>query len=205
MDRIPDSTSRSHARRFSPERVVYRGRIFEVVEVDVDEGGHQTTFEKVRRAPGTRIIVRDADGMILLTREWRHELRREDLRLPGGKVFDTLQEYEQNGGGNTGHIEVVAKAARRELREETGIEASSLDFVARSVCGATVDWDLYYFEAVDWKRVSDGQVLEPGEEITVTWMSRQETIDACLKGDISEERTALVLLRFLASPGDARR
>lgn len=68
--------------------VKYRGRIIEVVE----EKYGTRTFEIARRSPGVRaLIVRD--GKILLSREYRTEVDEYDFRLPGGKVFDTLSEY----------------------------------------------------------------------------------------------------------------
>ncbi|MEH1098028.1 NUDIX hydrolase [Micromonospora sp. CPCC 205561] len=179
------------------ERVAYQGRVFEVTELDVQEKGVPKTFERVRRAPGTRIIVRDPAGQVLLTREWRHELGRADLRLPGGKVFDTLQEYHELTQTGEKLQVAAASAAQRELREEAGLDAASMLFLHRSVCGATVDWDLYYFVAEDWRELADGPEPEVGEDITVTWLSPAETIEACLDGTVSEERSALVLLRLL--------
>ncbi|MET8907601.1 NUDIX domain-containing protein [Micromonospora sp. NPDC004551] len=179
------------------ERISFRGRVFEISELDVREMGISKTFERVRRAPGVRAIVRNAAGDVLLTREWRHELGRVDLRLPGGKVFDTLDEYRLCKGTDESLQSAASAAARRELREEAGIEARSVQFLHRSVCGATVEWDLYYFLAHDWRDAVDGPAPEPGEDITVSWMTQQETIAACLDGAVSEERSALVLLRLL--------
>ena len=54
------------------------------------------TFELARRAPGVRVIIPDhrAAGKVLLTKEFRRELNGGTSRLPGGKVFDTLAEFE---------------------------------------------------------------------------------------------------------------
>lgn len=200
-DSVTAATAPPEFQVVGEERITFRGRVFEVAELDVLEKGFSKTFERVRRAPGTRVIVRNGSGDVLLTREWRHELGRADLRLPGGKVFDTLEEYQSLRVGDETIQCAAAAAALRELREEAGIDAAAVTFVHRSVCGATVDWDLYYFLAEDWKVIDDGPTPEPGEDIVVTWMEAQATMTACLDGTVSEERSALVLLRLLTAEG----
>jgi 8-oxo-dGTP pyrophosphatase MutT (NUDIX family) len=62
-----------------------------------------------------RLIITDGDK-ILLTKEFRRELNQEDYRLPGGKVFDTLKEYN----AYRQNIEPSCLvAAKRECEEET--------------------------------------------------------------------------------------
>jgi len=52
------------------------------------------TLEFARRSPGTRLIIEKGDK-IILSREFRHELGSYDYRLPGGKVYDSLDEYNK--------------------------------------------------------------------------------------------------------------
>ena len=70
------------------ETSLFRGKIIEVVEKDIE--GRK--FEIARRSPGVRIIIRDGNK-ILITKEYRYEHNSYDYRLPGGKVFDTLEEF----------------------------------------------------------------------------------------------------------------
>jgi 8-oxo-dGTP pyrophosphatase MutT (NUDIX family) len=80
-------------------------------------GDTERIWEIARRSPGVRLILRDGDK-ILLTKEYRKELDAVDYRLPGGKVFDTLEEYN----AYKQDIEKYAlRAARRECEEETGL------------------------------------------------------------------------------------
>lgn len=70
--------------------IVYRGKLFDIIQIPQPDG---RVFEVARRAPGVRVIVHDAkEQKVLLTREFRRELDAWDYRLPGGKVFDTLNE-----------------------------------------------------------------------------------------------------------------
>src|SRR5437763_708903 len=84
------------------EEIRYRGKLFEVISEPVEIDGKAFEFEKVRRSPGVRLIIRDGQGNILLTREFRRELSKFDYRLPGGKVFDSLIEFDEfkRSGGN---------------------------------------------------------------------------------------------------------
>lgn len=179
----------------SPE-VRYRGQIFRVVQERHQFGDDVKTFERAQRAPGVRVIVL-AEGKVLLTKEYRREQGGIDIRLPGGKVFDRLHDFEQvvDIGGDP--LSAAERAAVRELREETGLVPTSLRFLYRSACGATVDWDLYYFLVDAFDCAAGGQALESGESIEPFWAERREAAAMCLDGRISEERSALVLLRYL--------
>lgn len=175
---------------------VYEGKIFRVVQEDHVFGEEIKTFEHAQRAPGVRLIV-PTDDKILLMKEFRHERNSQDIRLPGGKVFDTLHDFTAALDGN-GDVAALAEAAgRRELAEETGLTAEVLRLVHRSVCGATVDWDLYYFIVDAFDMAESGQMLESGENIEPFWVERREAEAMCLDGCIGEERSALILLRYL--------
>ncbi len=178
------------------EKVVYRGKIIEVVQLPQPNG---RVFEVARRAPGTRLIIPSKDGsQLLLTREHRREHGDYDFRLPGGKVFDTLEEYDAfRASGKDMLIPAEAKA-RGEALEETGLIITKLHHLYTSVCGTTMEWDLYYFVIDEWEEHTDGQALEEGEDITVAWYSKDEVKEMALDGHIREDRSAAVTLRYLA-------
>ncbi|MDR2541506.1 MAG: hypothetical protein LBD11_07285 [Candidatus Peribacteria bacterium] len=60
-----------------------------------------------------------------------------------------------------------------------------------------MEWDLYYFLVNTFEENEQGQELEDGEDITVERRSREEVKTLCIQGDIREERTVGVLLKFL--------
>lgn len=64
-----------------------------------------------------------------------------------------------------------------------------------SHCGATIEWDLYYF-IVQKFILTDIQALEEGEYITFDWYSEDEIIDLARNGSISEDRTKGVLWEY---------
>lgn len=180
------------------EEIVVKGKIFELVHLVQPDG---RVFEVARRAPGVRVIVHDVSaGKILLTKEFRHELEGWDYRLPGGKVFDTLDEFEVFRAGGTEIADAARKKAVEEIQQEAGIEIDELEFYKKSILGATVEWDLYVFISEKWKLNELGQELEQGEKIEAdNWVDYSEARRMILDGSMSEERIGLILLQWLES------
>lgn len=181
------------------ERIVYTGKIIEVVQQTLKVNQKEFIIEKVRRAPGVRLIILSPDKKILLTQEYRMELKEWDTRLPGGKVFDSLEEYNMFLRSGQGIAAKAREAAMKEALEEVGLRISDMTYFALSHCGATVDWDLYYFVIENYKENLSGQKLEPGENIKLTWVNLDEAGTLCLSGKITEDRSAMVLLRYLST------
>lgn len=178
-------------------RIVYRGDLFEMVQEDFEFSNKIKTFEYARRGPGTRIILVSPEKKMLLTREYRRELNSYDIRLPGGKVFDSLAEFETARKSNMSMLDLAKRAAKRELEEETGFQALQLEFIAISKCGATIQWDLYYFLCTSWLLPKEEFQTQEGEDISVVWENYSNAKHFCLDGTISEERSAINILRYL--------
>lgn len=182
------------------EEIFAKGKLFELVHQKQDDG---RVFEVARRAPGVRLIIHDQDtGKILLTKEYRRELGEWDYRLPGGKVFDSLDEYETHRASGD-DIEAAARTkAIEEAKQEAGVEIAELELYKKSVLGATVEWDLYVFETNNWQLSVKGQELEVGEKIEAdNWVTYDEARKMALGGSMQEERIALILLQWLESRG----
>ena len=173
------------------ERVAHSGKIGEVIENRQPDG---RIFERYRRSPGTRIIIVSPDGKILMTKEFRQETGRVDLRLPGGKVRDTIESYRELLLSREDIVAAATEAARREALEETGMIVDNLELVTIANAGTTVEWDLYYFVTNDYAVSSDGQQLGSGEAIEVTWVTIDEIKLAAKEGRMDEWRSVGVLL-----------
>ena len=131
-----------------------------------------------------------------MIKEYRKEQNGFDYRLPGGKVFDTLNEYKKALETKVDLLQCAIGAAKKELKEETGISAKSIKLLKISKAGATVDWDLYYFIANEFEEKSEEQNLELGEEITAEWKTSDEIKQLCKEGKINEDRTVGILLNL---------
>ena len=135
--------------------VKYQGKIIQVIHKPTDVGnGKIINFEIARRAPGVRLIFirqdKQGDQEILLSKEFRYELDDYDYRLPGGKVFDKLEEYLAALERDEDIATHAFNAAEREAKEECGLVPHNPKLIKISKNGATVEWDLYYFEISDF-------------------------------------------------------
>jgi len=173
------------------EIVVFEGQIGEVVNFPQPDG---RKFEQYRRPPGTRLVILSPEGKILITREYRHETGDYDLRLPGGKVCDSLKEYKEFLGKDADLLSLAEAAAKKEALEETGLIVQNIEFLAKANAGATVEWDLYYFLVKNYSDSSAGQELELGEDIEINWMSPSEIKEAVVAGKMQEWRSVGILL-----------
>lgn len=204
-EKIRSGEKRGKDAEIPKEGIKYQGKIFEVVSERVEIDGKVFEFEKVRRSPGVRLILRDGKGNMLLTREFRREIGGFDYRLPGGKVFDTLDEFHQFEKTNADISEKSKWAAMKEAKEETGFAPDALEHYSTSKLGATVEWDLHYFVGdVDRKR-QGAQELETGENIEIAWFSDEEVKKLLLEQNaFSEERSAATLFRFFHRQKDVK-
>lgn len=178
------------------KQIAFRGKIFEIEQTTQPDG---RVFERAVRAPGVRLIITDKPNKkLLLTKEFRSELNTWDYRLPGGKVFDTLNEYEAHRTSGEDMAQAAERKAVAEGSEEAGIHIKGVKLFKKSTLGATVEWDLWCFEVTDWEPSKDGQQLEHGEQIEAdSWFSYDEARQMILSGQMHEERVALILLQWL--------
>ena len=180
------------------EEIAYQGRMLEIVNQDMTNGKNTITFEIARRTPGIRLILVDlANQTISLSKEHRYEIDGDDYRLPGGKVFDTLDEYNTFLNSGNDILLPARDKAFGEAEEEVGLKLKDLEHFHKSTCGSSIEWDLYYFVSTEWAEVD--QKLEIGEHITRVEVAFEEARNIALSGGMSEERSALVLLRYLST------
>jgi 8-oxo-dGTP pyrophosphatase MutT (NUDIX family) len=173
--------------------ILAQGRLLELYEKEYEIEGKLKMFENVRRPPGVRLIF-EKEWKILLTQEYRSEHKSFDYRLPGGKVFDRLTDMKAYTGDM---LEAAKKAAIIEAREECGIivEKENMRFFHLSHCGATIEWDLYYFATSVFEETGFQDLWED-EYITFDWYSFDEIMDLVREWKISEDRSKGVLWEY---------
>lgn len=181
--------------------VVYKGKMFEVVHF---EGKSNMKFEVAVRAPGTRLIIetiKEGQKALLMTKEIRREADGYDYRLPGGKVFDSLEEFDLSRKNNDDILSKAENAARKEGREEAGVRGGDYQFICTAKAGASVEWDLYYFLV---KNAEFGeQELEEYEkgEIETVVLSAKEIYTKLVSREVQEGRSADILWWWLSKNG----
>lgn len=178
-------------------KISFEGKIIRVVQKMSPSG---KVFETATRPPGTRILIHDVkNDLILMTSEVRLDIGK-DLRLPGGKVRDTNQEWDQIKD-NADLDNIIIEAAAKEVREEAGLEAQDLKVFSVSQSGGpTIKWDMYYLVSNKFTDLGH-QSLEEDEKIVTKWYPVSEVIKMCLSGQVQEGRTVAAILQYLYSTG----
>ncbi len=140
--------------------MVFRGKIFDVYQWPQEMfDGTTETFEMLKRADTVEIIA-IKDDKIIITRQ---KQPRKDwyYAFPGGRT-DMRDENE-------------LMAAKRELREETGMEFRNWKLIKAVQPFAKVDWLVYTFLATDF--IQQGkQELDAGEVIEIKEVSFAEMV-----------------------------
>jgi ADP-ribose pyrophosphatase len=90
-------------------REIFRGKVINLRVDQIALSGGRTATREVVEYPGAVVVIAvDEEGRVTLVRQWRHAIARFLLEFPAGG----LERGEE-----------PLKCAKRELREETGLEA----------------------------------------------------------------------------------
>lgn len=164
-------------------------------------------FEKVSRSPGSRLIL-VRDNKVLLSQEKRAELGdRIDHRLPGGKVFDTNQAYQEHLTSGQDILEASRESAAKEALEEVGliIDPVNFTYIGTDILGATCSWDLIYWACDEFSEHSKGAQFHETEADEIQGAVWVPIIEACRmaldESQFSESRSALALIRYAQKNG----
>ncbi len=105
--------------------------IFRVEQKTVEDArGHRYERSVVEKGPAVVLIPIDAEGNVLLVRQWRAGTEQIMLELPAG-VMEAGESPQT--------------AAQREIREETGLRSDNLLLLAASYVSPGYCSELFYF------------------------------------------------------------
>lgn len=139
---------------------VFQGVIFDVYQWEQEMfDGSTATFEKIKRADTVVVYGVLDDGRILLTEQ----------EQPGKPPFMGA------AGGRLDPGEEPLAAAKRELLEETGYEASEWILWNAQQPASKTDWAVYTFIAKGLKKADDLR-LDAGERIVMKPVSFDELL-----------------------------
>ncbi|WIV66818.1 NUDIX hydrolase [Natrialbaceae archaeon AArc-T1-2] len=158
--------------------VAYTCPGFDIVNETVQlPDGTETDFDYLADDPSVAVLPFTADGEVVLIEEWRQAVDRVSRGLPVGGV-----ESDD---------EAIAAAARRELAEETGYEAETLEeLVTVEPANGISNAVLHLFVARGCRQTADQQ-LDHDESIRVTTTTLEELVTAIGDGEVRDGRTVL--------------
>lgn len=160
--------------------VVYQGKILTLNNDDVLVNGKQATREVVHHNGGVCILA-EVDGKIPMVKQFRYAYKQEMLELPAGKIDKGEKPYP---------------AAIRELEEEVGLKAESLEELGMMYpsCGYTNEI-IYLYVAKNVKKVP--RHLDEDEDIDVYWYSIEDIKNMIMSGEITDAKTICLVFKYL--------
>lgn len=165
----------------------YRHKLIEVYEDQVikPDGSHGI-YATIKVKSGVSVLALDDNGMAYLAREFRYAIGANSIEAVSGAVDDGEQPVD---------------AARRELKEELGIEAGELTELGRvDPITSIIDSPSSLFLATDltFKEKKN----EGSERIEVIKVSLGEAVRMVLDGEITHGASCVLILRVLAHVGE---
>jgi len=172
--------------------VLYSGRVIDLIVDRVEYPSGRAGVREIAHHPGGAVTVPLLDdGCVLLVSQLRYPVGTRVTELPAGKLS---------------HGEDPAAAAGRELAEETGYQAASLEHLATvlSTPGFS-DERLHIYLARGLAPDPGGARREEGElNMTVEKMPFAEAVARAVRGEFPDAKTIIGLLlaeKKLRGPG----
>jgi 8-oxo-dGTP pyrophosphatase MutT (NUDIX family) len=173
---IPPNPWRTLSSRIPYENAWIRIREDQVIRPD----GQPGIYGVVEIRPSVGVVAIDDQDCVVLAGQWRYTVNRWSWELPRGG----------SAPGETDMLEV----ARRELREETGIEAETWEPLGAVDLNNGVTTDVeHLFLATNLRFVGDAQ---GGDEAIVTRrVAFPEALAMVMSSEITEVCTAAAILK----------
>jgi len=178
---VSPADRRSELKLLSRE-VLYTGRVIDLLVDRVEYPSGKAGIREIARHPGGAVAVPILeDGNVLLVTQLRYPLGRRITELPAGKLSPGEDPRE---------------AARRELEEETGYGASSLEHLATVyTTPGFCDEELHLYLARGLSPVPGGARREEGElTMTVESLPFGEAVARAVRGEYPDAKTIIGLL-----------
>ncbi len=177
---IPMPISRPKPLQTIPDdaRVVFRGKLFDVIQWDQKLYNGDTAVFEILRRPDTVVVFPVLhDGRILLTHQ----------EQPGKAPFIGA------AGGRIDPGEDPEHAAARELAEETGHTAQKLTLWDARQVTSKLDWAVYTFIA-HGVTLATAQNLDAGEKVDLMPVTFDEMLGLAANGQLAEGEMVPIFL-----------
>ncbi|MCM1494366.1 MAG: NUDIX hydrolase [Bacteroides sp.] len=164
------------------ETLVYKSKLLELYEDRLElPDGTQVTYDLVKHAGGAAVLPIDNEGKVILIRQYRNSVNQEVFEIPAGlrEPEDTTGEY----------------CARRELEEEIGYQAESLEFIAQvygCIGVSNEKTDIYLAEQL----IPCERHLDPEEFIEIYHFELQEAVKMIQRKEIIDAKTVVAILYY---------
>ena len=162
------------------ETSVFEGKLVKVHKLDVTLPNGKAALREVVRHPGASAVVPvDEDGMVTLVKQFRAAVGKVLEEIPAGKLDSKSEDR--------------LEAARRELREETGLTAENwIHLTDLNTTPGFCDERISIYLATGLSR---GETHPDEDEfLNVEKRPLSELVDMAMRGEISDGKTLVGIL-----------
>ena len=165
-------------------KVTHRGKIVNITvdKLRMPDGSEAYRETVIRGKNAAATLAVDNDGKLIFVRQYRHAFREMLLEIPAG----VLEEGEE-----------AEEGVLRELEEETGKKAETLEFLCEMY--PTVGYcteKIQLFIATD---LTEGQQkLDADEFLEIEKYTPEEAVDMIYKGKIKDGKTIAAVFAWMA-------
>jgi ADP-ribose pyrophosphatase len=160
---------------------VYDGQFLKVRRDEVRLPTGKTALREYIVHPGAVMIVPLADdGRLIVERQHRYPLDRVLVEFPAGKLDPN---------------ETTQHCAQRELREETGFQASEWAYAGRmhNACAYSTEFiEIWFARGL----AAGAQELDEGEFVECFAIAEAELFELALRGELTDAKTMVGLLKL---------
>lgn len=160
---------------------VFAGKIMCVHVDDIElPNGEPATREYITHTGAVCVVALTDDGNVIMERQYRYPMGRVLSEIPAGK----LDSFDED----------PLEAAKRELREETGITADNWTSLGRfAAAPAYSEEELYVFLA---RGLHYGERnLDEGEFLDVYEKPLELLVEEILQGEIADGKTQAAIMK----------
>lgn len=156
---------------------------FDIIHEDVVlPDGTETNFDFLREGDSVVVLPLTSDGEVVIIEEWRQAVKRVNRALPAGSM-------EANDGE-------PSAAVARELREETGYEAATVNHLyTAEPANGYADSVFHYFLAEGCEPTAQ-QDLDFNESIRVETTAFDALLESVRNGELRDGRSAVGIMYY---------
>jgi ADP-ribose pyrophosphatase len=144
--------------------------------------GSEGEFDYLSEQESVVVLPFTADGDVVVIEEWRQAVKRRNRALPAGSIEGDDDDHET--------------AARRELAEETGYEADSVEHLTTVEPANGFADSLFHYYVARGCEPTVAQNLDHNESIDVATTTFDDLLDAARADELRDGRSMLAVLHY---------
>ena len=171
----------SHSVRVTDSRVVFEGKIWDVSSETFEYGDESLTREFIDHPGAVAVTAINDAGQLLMIKQYRHPVRQKLWELPAG-LLDIQGED-------------AVTAARRELIEETGFDATQIEPLIEFAPTAGGSSEIIQiFHATNLIEAAKPEVHGEERDLEIAWFDLAEAVQSVVSGEIKNSAAIIGIL-----------